>query len=125
RHEEQEAANAGLKEGNRVHIGSEEHEHHHHHHHHHGHDADEIFDSIGIETINTYTEEDIRTALSQLGENIIRAKGIVPSAEGWLFFDYVPGDIDIRRGTPAYTGLITVIGEKVDVEEIKQLFRVN
>ena len=123
-HEAVEAANAGLKEGNRVHIGSEEHEHHHHHHHH-GHDADEVFDSIGIETINTYTEEEIQEALSHLGENIIRAKGIVPSADGWLFFDYVPGDVDIRKGAAAYTGLITVIGEKVDVEEIKALFKVN
>ena len=124
-HEAVEAANAGLKEGNRVHIGAEEHEHHHHHHHHHGHDADEVFDSIGIETINTYTEEEIQEALSHLGENIIRAKGIVPSADGWLFFDYVPGDVDIRKGSATYTGLITVIGEKVDVEEIKALFKVN
>lgn len=124
-HEAVEAANAGLKEGNRVHIGAEEHEHHHHHHHHHGHDADEVFDSIGIETINTYTEEEIQEALSHLGENIIRAKGIVPSADGWLFFDYVPGNVDIRKGSAAYTGLITVIGEKVDVEEIKALFKVN
>lgn len=125
-HEAVEAANAGLKEGNRVHIGAEEHDHHHHHHHHHhGHDADEVFDSIGIETINTYTEEEIREALSHLGENIIRAKGIVPTADGWLFFDYVPGDVDIRKGSAAYTGLITVIGEKVDVEEIKALFKVN
>ncbi len=125
-HEAVEAANAGLKEGNRVHIGAEEHDHHHHHHHHHhGHDADEVFDSIGIETINTYTEEEIQEALSHLGENIIRAKGIVPTADGWLFFDYVPGDVDIRKGSAAYTGLITVIGEKVDVEEIKALFKVN
>ena len=125
-HEAVEAANAGLKEGNRVHIGAEEHDHHHHHHHHHhGHDADEVFDSIGIETINTYTEEEIQEALSHLGENIIRAKGIVPSADGWLFFDYVPGDVDIRKGSATYTGLITVIGEKVDVEEIKALFKVN
>ena len=124
-HEAVEAANAGLKEGNRVHIGAEEHEHHHHHHHHHGHDADEVFDSIGIETINTYTEEEIQEALSHLGENIIRAKGIVPTADGWLFFDYVPGDVDIRKGSAAYTGLITVIGEKIDVEEIKTLFKVN
>ena len=125
-HEAVEAANAGLKEGNRVHIGAEEHDHHHHHHHHHhGHDADEVFDSIGIETINTYTEEEIQEALSHLGENIIRAKGIVPTADGWLFFDYVPGDVDIRKGSAAYTGLITVIGEKVDVEEIKTLFKVN
>ena len=125
-HEAVEAANTGLKEGNRIHIGAEEHDHHHHHHHHHhGHDADEVFDSIGIETINTYTEEEIQEALSHLGENIIRAKGIVPTADGWLFFDYVPGDVDIRKGSAAYTGLIKVIGEKVDVEEIKALFKVN
>ncbi|MBR2761878.1 MAG: GTP-binding protein, partial [Solobacterium sp.] len=99
---------------------------HHHHHHHHGHDADEVFDSIGIETINKYSEEEIRTALSALKDNIIRAKGIVPSPDGtWLFFDYVPGDIDIRRGSAAYTGLITVIGEKVDIEEMKHIFGVK
>ena len=125
-HHEHEDVNAGLSEGNRIHVGEDEHEHHHHHHHHHGHDADEVFDSIGIETINKYSEEQIRTALSGLGENIIRAKGIVPDHDGnWLFFDYVPGDIDIRKGSPAYTGLITVIGEKVDIELMKKLFEVK
>ena len=123
--ERRAAANAGLSEGNRIHLGEEE--HHHHHHHHHGeHDADEVFDSIGIETINKYTKEEIEHALSQLGDNIVRAKGIVPSTDGsWLFFDYVPGDTDIRTGSPAYTGLITVIGEKVDVEQMKDLFGVK
>lgn len=125
--ERRAAANAGLSEGNRIHLGEEEHEGHHHHHHHHGeHDADEVFDSIGIETINKYTKEEIEHALSQLGDNIVRAKGIVPSTDGsWLFFDYVPGDTDIRTGSPAYTGLITVIGEKVDVEQMKDLFGVK
>ena len=107
-------------------CGDTEHEHHHHHHHHHGLDADDVFDSIGIETVNRYTEDDIREALKGLGENIVRAKGIVPAADGsWLFFDYVPGDVDIRTGKAAYTGLITVIGEHVDVENIKTLFRVK
>ena len=126
--ERRAAANAGLSEGNRIHLGEEAHEgHHHHHHHHHGeHDADEVFDSIGIETINKYTKEDIEQALSHLGDNIVRAKGIVPSTDGsWLFFDYVPGDTDIRTGSPAYTGLITIIGEKVDVEQMKDLFGVK
>jgi len=124
--EEIEHANEGLSEGNKVHIGGGEHEHHHHHHHHHGLDADEVFDSIGIETVNRYTEDDIREALKGLGENIVRAKGIVPATDGsWLFFDYVPGDVDIRTGKAAYTGLITVIGEHVDVENIKTLFRVK
>lgn len=121
-----EHANEGLSEGNKVHIGGGEHEHHHHHHHHHGLDADDVFDSIGIETVNRYTEDDIREALKGLGENIVRAKGIVPATDGsWLFFDYVPGDVDIRAGKAAYTGLITVIGEHVDVENIKTLFKVK
>lgn len=124
--EEIEHANEGLSEGNKVYIGGGEHEHHHHHHHHHGLDADDVFDSIGIETVNRYTEDDIREALKGLGENIVRAKGIVPATDGsWLFFDYVPGDVDIRTGKAAYTGLITVIGEHVDVENIKTLFRVK
>ena len=121
--EEIEHANEGLSEGNTVHIGGGEHEHHHHHH---GLDADDVFDSIGIETVNRYTEDDIREALKGLGENIVRAKGIVPTTDGsWLFFDYVPGDVDIRTGKAAYTGLITVIGEHVDVENIKTLFKVK
>ena len=108
-------------------CGHDHHDHeHHHHHHHHGHDADEVFTSIGIETVNRYSVEDIALALSELDEHIIRAKGIVPSTDGsWLFFDYVPGDADIRIGSPAYTGLITVIGDKVDVARIKEIFAVK
>jgi len=108
-------------------CGHDHHDHeHHHHHHHHGHDADEVFTSIGIETVNKYSVEDIALALSELDEHIIRAKGIVPSHDGsWLFFDYVPGDADIRIGSPAYTGLITVIGDQVDVNHIKEIFGVK
>ena len=121
-HDHEEESN-----GNHIHVGGHDHEHHHHHHHHDGeHDADEVFDSIGIETINKYTKDELIIALNQLGENIIRAKGIVPNKEGgWIFFDFVPGDIDIREGSAAYTGLITVIGVKVDVEEIKNIFGVK
>ena len=103
-----------------------DHHDHEHHHHHHGHDADEVFTSLGIETVNKYSVEDIALALSELDEHIIRAKGIVPSTDGsWLFFDYVPGDADIRIGSPAYTGLITVIGDQVDVARIKEIFAVK
>ena len=117
-HDEEESCCCG-------HHDHHDHEHHHHHHHH-GHDADEVFTSIGIETVNKYSVEDIALALSELDEHIIRAKGIVPSHDGsWLFFDYVPGDADIRIGSPAYTGLITVIGDQVDVDRIKEIFAVK
>ena len=110
-------------EGNHIHVGGHDHEHHHHDG---EHDADEVFDSIGIETINKYTKDELVKALDSLGENIIRAKGIVPNKEGgWIFFDYVPGDADIREGSAAYTGLITVIGVKVDIEQIKDIFGVK
>ena len=110
----------------KIHLGDEHHHHHHHHHHHGDHDADEVFDSIGIETINKYSAAELNEILAQLGDNIVRAKGIVPTEDGsWLFFDYVPGDVDIREGKAAYTGLITVIGEKIDLDEIKRLFRIR
>lgn len=109
-----------------------EHEHHHdehckcghdHHHHHHDHDADEIFNSVGFETIRKYSKQELETMLSKLDENILRAKGIVENVEGgWINFDYVSGDIDIREGNPAYTGLISVIGSHVDHDTIKEIF---
>ena len=111
------------------------HEHHHEHHehdehctcgchdHHHHHHADEVFTSVGFETIRKFTKAELEIILSKLDEHILRAKGIVQNAEGgWLFFDYVPGDSDIREGSASYTGLITVIGSQVDEAEIKALF---
>ncbi len=100
-----------------------EHEHDHeccHHGHHH---ADEVFTSIGFETIRKYTKEELHAILEQLDDNILRAKGIVNSENGWLFFDYVSHDIDIRDGQPNYTGLISVIGSHIDKQQIKELFK--
>ncbi len=101
----------------------EEHEPHHHYHHHHH--ADEVFSSWGTETAKTFTAEGLRHALEQLesGEygEILRAKGIVKGEE-WIYFDYVPGEIDIRTGAPAVTGRLCVIGCKLDEEKLKALF---
>ncbi len=102
----------------------------HHHHHHHGHDADEVFQSWGVETPKKFTEEEIRNALAALdnGETygiVLRAKGIVPTADGtWLHFDHVPGEIDVRTGTAAVTGRLCVIGSKLDEKALAALFGV-
>ena len=101
-----------------------------HHHHHHGHDADEVFQSWGVETPKKFTEEEIRNALAALdnGETygiVLRAKGIVPTADGtWLPFDHVPGEIDVRTGTAAVTGRLCVIGSKLDEKALAALFGV-
>lgn len=110
----------------------DEHEHHccHHHHHHHGHDADEVFQSWGVETPKKFTEEEIRNALAALDNSetygvVLRAKGIVPAADGtWLHFDHVPGEIDVRTGTAAVTGRLCVIGSKLDEKALAALFGV-
>ena len=102
----------------------EEHEHHHHHHHH----ADEIFTSWGHETARRFTESGIRAILAQLDDEakygvVLRAKGIVDASDGeWIYFDYVPGEIDVRRGSPAVTGRFCVIGSKMNEGALKELF---
>lgn len=101
----------------------------HHHHHHHGHDADEVFVSWGAETPRKFTEEELRHILAQLesGEygTVLRSKGLVDAADGqWLYFDYVPGEPDIRRGAPGVTGRICVIGSQLKEDKLQALFNV-
>ena len=101
-----------------------EHEHHHHHHHH----ADEIFTSWGMETPKKFTEEKLRAILRQLDNaekfgTVLRAKGILDASDGgWLYFDFVPGEIDLRRGAAAVTGRFCVIGSKLNEGALKELF---
>ena len=122
----------------------EEHAHHHHHHHedgeecccghdhghhHHHHHADEVFASIGMETIRKYTQIDIAMKLNELADvdtygMILRAKGMVASSEGeeWIHFDYVPEEMEVRTGGADITGKIVVIGSGVKEEAVKKLF---
>ncbi len=111
----------------------EEHEHHRdgehccHHHHHHDHDADEVFTSWGVETARRYSRADIDKALDELDSGkygmILRAKGIVDGgADGWLEFDYVPGEREIRSRSADVGGKLVVIGSKMDEKAIAGLF---
>ena len=109
------------------HDDDDEHEHHHHHHHH----ADEIFQSWGMETPKKFTEDGLRGILAQLEDEarfgaVLRAKGIVDSTDGqWIYFDYVPGEIDLRRGQAAVTGRFCVIGSKLNETALKELFNLG
>ena len=108
----------------------EEHDHcgcGHHHHHHHGHDADEVFTSWGVETARTYSREAIEKALDELESGkygmILRSKGIVNGgADGWLEFDFVPGEREIRSRGADVGGKLVVIGSKLDEKGIAALF---
>ena len=120
----------------------EEHEHHHHHdhdddhdehcccghhHHHHDHDADEVLTSWGVETAKKFSKADIEHALTELDTGnygmILRSKGIVDGgADGWLEFDYVPGEWEVRARGADVGGKLVVIGSKLDEKAIAALF---
>ena len=117
-----------------------DHDHDHHHHdgeechdphcacHHHHHHADEVFTSWGVETVKPYTEADLDRILTALDSGdcgaILRAKGIVPAADGgeWLHFDFVPEEHQLRRGSADYTGRLCVIGSHLDEAKLSALF---
>ena len=111
-----------------------EHHHHHHHHHHHGddHDADEIFESYGIETPVSYTVDEINAILSELCNAekygmVLRAKGIVQEkgSDKWIHFDYVPEEPDVRYGSADIIGKFCVIGSELKYKAIENLFKVK
>ena len=113
-----------------------EHEHHHdhdghcccgHHHHHHDHDADEVFTSWGVETARKFTKAEVEHALTELDTGnygmILRSKGIVNGgADGWLEFDYVPGEWEVRARGADVGGKLVVIGSKLNEKAIAELF---
>ncbi len=126
------------------HDHDHEHHHHDHHEHHHedghcccGHDhdhehhhhADEVFTSWGVETARKFSAQQLEQALEALDSGaygiVLRAKGIVEDiAGGWLYFDYVPGEQNIRKGSPDVTGKLCVIGAQLKEEDVQKLFGV-
>ena len=116
----------------------DDHEHHHHHHdgeecddpacecHHHHHHADDVFSSWGKETPKLYSKAVLDDILTKLDSgdygHILRAKGIVNGEGGWLEFDYVPEEHEVRAGHPDYTGRLCVIGAELKEDKLAELF---
>ena len=115
-------------------CGCHDHEHHEHHHHEHGHHhhhhADDVFTSWGRETVKKFSKDEISDILTALEDSdkygmILRAKGMVECKCGkWIYFDYVPGEPDVREGSPEPIGKLCVIGSKINEEAISALFGV-
>ena len=81
-----------------------------------------------METPVKYAKAEIEKILETMDEDkslgiILRAKGMVPAEDGtWIYFDYVPGESNVREGQPQVTGKICVIGSKLSEENLKKLF---
>ena len=124
------------------HDHDDEDEHHHHHddecddpncscHHHYHHHADDVFESVGAETTKKFTKEEIEAKLEALNDaekygSVLRAKGIVASnGDKFIYFDFVPGEADVREGEPDVIGKLCVIGSKINHNAISELFGVQ
>ena len=88
-----------------------------------------MFTSWGLETPHEYTKDEIASILEALEDDkaygfVLRSKGMVPEKETgeWIYFDYVPGESNVRAGKPDVTGKICVIGSKLNEENLQKLF---
>lgn len=123
------------------HDHDEEHEHHHHHDHdeecddpncschdhHHHHHADEVFQSVGIETVKKYDINSLKETLERMANGeygiIVRSKGIIEGQDGaWYVFNLTPEEVSIEKSKAIPMGKIVVIGSKIDTELIHNLF---
>ena len=51
---------------------------------------------------------------------------MVPCTDGgWMFFDMVPGEHEIRTGSAQITGRLCVIGSKLNEQKLNELFGVT
>ena len=91
-----------------------------------------MFISCGAETSKKFDKDALAAALEALCDEgkygiVLRAKGIVES-EGsaeWIHFDYVPGEPDVRMGSAALIGRLCVIGSKLNMAALGELFGVE
>ncbi len=126
-HEHDEHEHHHHEHGEDCTCGCHDHDHEHHHHH-----ADDVFTSWGVETSMKYSEDEMKAILEELAKEendcgiILRAKGIVSgTGNEWLYFDLTPGEYEIRKGNPDYTGKLCVIGSNLNEGNIAKLFKLS
>ena len=111
------------------------HDHHHHEHDedcccghdHHHHHAEEVFTSVGIETVKKYDFNELSIILDKMANGeygqVVRAKGIVCAVDNnWYVFNLTPEEVEILPTKAIPMGKIVVIGAHICEKTIKDLF---
>ena len=134
-HEEEHEHHHHHEEGESCGCGCHEEGHEHHHHHHegcgcgHDHDADEVFESIGLEVFKKVDRSFLEEILEEMAEGcayggVVRAKGMLACTDGtWVNFDLVPEQVEIREAGPENIGKFVVIGTDLQKDKIRALFQ--
>ena len=134
-HEEEHEHHHHHEEGESCGCGCHEEGHEHHHHHHegcgcgHDHEADEVFESIGLEVFKKVDRSFLEEILEEMAEGcayggVVRAKGMLACTDGtWVNFDLVPEQVEIREAGPENIGKFVVIGTDLQKDKIRALFQ--
>lgn len=86
--------------------------------------AHQAFDTTGFATNRIFSEReltDLLDTLSHLGE-IVRAKGLLCSADGGLEFSYVNGSYSITPSLPRPVGIVSIIGQELPRMKLHEMF---
>lgn len=107
-------------------------EHHHHEEecgcgHHHHHHAEEIFTSIGFETVKRYDLKRFEKLLDEIATGVhglvVRAKGVLSDLNGtWFEFNLTPEEVNLIPCQARPIGKICIIGSELNAQKIKDLF---
>jgi len=93
------------------------------------HDAKEIFESYPIELIEGASIKELEKKFEFITNNekfgnILRAKGIMKGLDGLYYqFDYVPNEFKIRKIRWSNKKVVSIIGSKLNKNELLQLFK--
>ncbi|MBC2582188.1 GTP-binding protein [Clostridium sp. DJ247] len=94
----------------------------------HRHNADEVFQTWGIETSKLFNKNKITTIFNNIEKTtlygqILRAKGILQVSEReWVQFDYVPGEMNMNNIEADYSSRLCVIGSNLNGDMLNKIF---
>jgi G3E family GTPase len=91
------------------------------------HSGNEVFETWSYETPKKFNTKSLVSLLTKINSNncgnVLRAKGIVQGDnDEWMQFDYVPGEFEMKKTAPDYSGRLCVIGVNLNKEKLKKLF---
>lgn len=90
-----------------------------------GHDH-RSFQSIGIRTARIFQENELARILQSFAAadfgDLLRGKGIINTADGFLQFSYVAGQYEIFPTPPVDQGIVSLIGASLNRAQIQALF---
>ena len=102
--------------------------HNHHDHDHEGHHhADEVFETVGLETVKKYNMAELKSNLDKIARGdygtIVRSKGIIQGDDlKWYVFNLTMQEVSIEQSKAIPIGKVVIIGSHANLDEVKKLF---